>query len=235
MKIKAVVFDLDGTIVGFNIDYVAVRADVRGFLIGLGLPASVLTADESIFEMLKKAEIFLGNSARSKRAFENIRDSALAIAEKYELEAARSTSLLPGVRRALKAMKSMRLRIGLCTINSDKATSYMLRRFRIREYFDAVVPRDAVRQVKPNTEHLEIALKALGVGSTDAVLVGDGTRDMQCAKELKVIAVGLPMGASSQEELTAHGANYIITSVADVPTLVDQINRTAHSEDHVRP
>lgn len=235
MKIKAVVFDLDGTIVSFNIDYMAVRAEVRSFLIGYGLPALVLTADESIFEMLKKAEIFLGNSGRPKRVFEDIRDSALAIAEKYELEAARSTSLLPGVVNALKAMKSMRLKIGLCTINSDKATSYMLQRFRIKEYFDAVVPRDAVRQVKPNTEHLEIALKALGVGPTDAMLIGDGTRDMQCAKELKVIAVGLLTGTSSQEELTAHGANYIVTSIADVPTLVDQINRTAHSEDQVRP
>jgi len=235
LKIKAVVFDLDGTIVSFNIDYMAVRVEVRSFLIGHGLPASVLTADESIFEMLKKAEIFLRNSGRPERAFENIRDSALAIAEKYELEAARSTSLLPGVVSALKAMKSMRLRIGLCTINSDKATSYMLQRFRIKEFFDAVVPRDAVRQVKPNTEHLEIALKALGVGPTDVVLVGDGTRDMQCANELKVIAVGLPTGASSQEELIAHGANYIVTSIADVPTLVDQINRTAESEDHIRP
>jgi len=37
--IRAVVFDLDGTIVKFNIDYKAVRAEVRSFLIKEGMPA----------------------------------------------------------------------------------------------------------------------------------------------------------------------------------------------------
>ncbi|MCL6578361.1 MAG: hypothetical protein K6T73_03130, partial [Candidatus Bathyarchaeota archaeon] len=60
--IKAVVFDLDGTITSFNIDYRAVRAEVRSYLIKKGLPASVLSVNESIFEMLKKTEIFLKNN-----------------------------------------------------------------------------------------------------------------------------------------------------------------------------
>ncbi|MEM0314188.1 MAG: hypothetical protein QXQ41_06545 [Candidatus Bathyarchaeia archaeon] len=41
MMIRAVVFDLDGTIVTFSMDYKALRAEVRGFLINQGVPASV--------------------------------------------------------------------------------------------------------------------------------------------------------------------------------------------------
>lgn len=37
MVVKAVIFDLDGTIVAFNIDFKAVRAEVRSFLISIGL------------------------------------------------------------------------------------------------------------------------------------------------------------------------------------------------------
>ena len=59
MPIKAVIFDLDGTIASFNLDYLTVRAEVRSYLMRNGLPASILATNESIFDMLKKAEIFL--------------------------------------------------------------------------------------------------------------------------------------------------------------------------------
>jgi len=223
MTVKAVVFDLDGTVASFNLDYMIVRSDVRGLLMKKGLPASVLLSNESIFEMLKKTEIFLKNNGKSERAIQKVRNEALAIAEKYELEAAKTTGLLPGVVETLKALKKMSLKLGLCTINSDKSTNYILKRFGIAGFFDVVITRNKVKHVKPNIEHLEATLKALKVNPDEALLVGDGTRDMQCARELNVIAVGLPMGVSSEKELVISGANYLITSVIDLPTLIETI------------
>jgi len=223
MAVKAVVFDLDGTIASFNLDYMIVRSDVRGLLMNKGLPASVLSSNESIFEMLKKTEIFLKNNGKSERAIQKVRNEALAIAEKYELEAAKTTGLLPGVAETLRALKKMGLKLGLCTINSEKSTNYILKRFGIAEFFDAVITRNKVKYVKPNIEHLEATLKALKVNPEEALLVGDGARDMQCARELKVIAVGLPIGVSSEKELMASGANYLITSIIDLPTLIEAI------------
>lgn len=223
MPVKAVVFDLDGTIASFNLDYMIVRSDVRGYLIKQGLPASVLSSNESIFDMLKKTEIFLKNSGKSDRTVNKIRNEVLAIAEGYELEAAKTTGLLPGVVETLETLKKMGLKLGLCTISSEKSTNYILKRFGITKFFEAVIPRNKVKYVKPNIEHLEAALKALKVGAGEALLVGDGTRDMQCAKELKVIAVGLPTGVPSQRELIASGADYLITSITDLPMLIETI------------
>jgi phosphoglycolate phosphatase len=229
MTVKAVVFDLDGTLASFNLDYRAVRADVRSFLIKRGLPASVLSTNESIFEMLKKAEIFLKNNSKPEKAMEEIRGKALAIAEKYELEAAKSTSLLPGVTETLKILKKMGLKIGLFTINGEKSTNYILKRFRIADIFDAVIPRNSVKYVKPSSEHLEAVLKALEVNPDEAIVVGDGVSDMKCARELKAIAVGLPTGVSSTKELMNSGAKYIITSITDLPTLIDGIGKTSEA------
>lgn len=223
MTVKALVFDLDGTIASFNLDYMIVRSDVRGLLIKKGLPASVLSSNESIFDMLKKTEIFLKNNGKHERAIQKIRNEALAIAEKYELEAAKTTGLLPGVVETLKALKKMGLKLGLCTISSEKSTNYILKRFGIAKFFDAVVTRNKVKHVKPDIEHLEVTLKALKVNPDEALLVGDGARDMQCARELSVVAVGLLTGVSSEEELMVSGANYLITSVIDLPTLIETI------------
>jgi HAD superfamily hydrolase (TIGR01549 family) len=225
ISIKAVIFDLDGTIASFNLDYKALRGEIRSYLLRLGVPASVLSVNESIFEMLKKTAIFIKNSGKSAEAMDAIRSEALAIAEKYELEAAVSTDLLPGVYETLKALKRMDLKIGLFTLNSDKAANYLLQRFKLGEFFGVTVPRNKVNYVKPNPEHLEMALKVLGVAPEETVVVGDGNVDMESASELKAIAVGLPSGASKIEQMMRHGANYIITSITDLPVLIEKINK----------
>ena len=219
------IFDLDGTIASFNLDYKAVRGEVREYLLRIGVPASLLSANESIFEMLKKTEIFVKNSGKSAESMEEIRKEALGIAEKYELEAARNTSLLPGANDTLKTLKQMGLKIGLFTLSGDKSARYILQRFNLGEFFSVTVPRNRVNFVKPNPEHLEMALKVLGVVPEETVVVGDNKVDMESARDLKAIAVGLPTGTSTTEQLTVHGANYIITSITDLPVLIDKINR----------
>jgi phosphoglycolate phosphatase len=227
MTTKAVIFDLDGTITAFNLDYMTLRSEVRSFLIRTGVPASVLFVNESIFDMLNKTEIFLKNSGKSTRTIEKVRNEALAIAERHELESAKTTSLLPGVVETLKTLKEMSLKIGLCTVNSEKSTSYILKRFGIADFFDAVIPRNKVKNVKPSGEHLEAVLKALKLSPKEALLVGDATRDMECAREVKVMAVGLSTGVSTRKELMNAGANYLVTSIADLPSLIENAKLVA--------
>jgi HAD superfamily hydrolase (TIGR01509 family) len=225
MHVKAVIFDLDGTLASFNLDYRTVRAEVKDYLVKMGVPASILSVNESIFEMLRKTEIFVKNSGKPSRFLEEIRSEALTMTEKYELEAAKRTSLLPGAVETLKALQRMSLKIGLCTINSEKSMNHILKRFGIANFFDTTVPRNKVNHFKPHPEHVEVALKVLGVSAKETVLVGDSSVDMQSASVLKAIAVGLPTGVSTTEQLMSNGANYIITSITDLPLLIEQINK----------
>ena len=225
LAIEAVIFDLDGTLAHFNLDFKAMRSEVRTYLISIRVPVSILDVNESIFEMLKKAEIFIKNSSKSPNAFDEVRTRALAIAEKYEMEAATSTSLLTGAVETLKELQKMNIKIGLCTTSSEKASSYILQRFKIDGFFKVVVSREKVKYVKPHTEQFELALKALGVHAKSALIVGDSVVDMQSAKEIKAIAVGLTTGLSTTEQLMSNGANYIVTSLTDLPVLIKEINK----------
>lgn len=223
-KVKAVIFDLDGTIASFNLDYKSLRGEVRSYLLRVGVPASVLSIKESVFDMLEKTRIYMKNNRRFDRAMEEIRNEALAIAEKYELEAASNTDILPGAYETLKTLKQLDLKIGLFTLNSGKAANHILQRFKLSSYFSVMVPRNKVNFVKPNPEHLETALKVLGVSPEETVVVGDGEVDMESAKELKAIAVGLSATGSKTKQLINRGANYIITSISDLPILLQKIN-----------
>jgi HAD superfamily hydrolase (TIGR01509 family) len=225
MEVKAVIFDLDGTLVSFNLDYRGLRAEVRGYLMKMGVPASVLSLKETIFEMLKKTEIFMRNTGKSAEAMNEVRREVLGLAEKFELEAARDKSLLPGAEETLKALRRMGLKIGLCTLSGEKSANYVLERLKIADFFDAAVPRDKVDYVKPSPEHLGLVLEALGASPEETVVVGDSGADMQSARDLKAIAVGLPTGVTTVKQLMGHGADYVITSITDLPVLIEKLNK----------
>jgi pyrophosphatase PpaX len=225
MDVKAVIFDLDGTLVNFNLDYRSLRAEVRGYLMKVGVPASLLSLKETIFEMLKKTEIFMRNSGKNAEAMNEVRREVLALAEKYELEAARDKSLMPGAEETLKALKRMGLKIGLCTISGEKSANLVLQKLNIAAFFDVTVPRDMVDYIKPSPEHLGLVLKGLEAAPEETVVVGDSGADMQSARDLKAIAVGLPTGVSTVRQLMGNGADYVITSITDLPVLIDKLNK----------
>lgn len=224
MKVKAVIFDLDGTIVDFNLDYKASRAEIIQLLIEEGFPKSIFSTNDNLFDILSKAEIFLKNHRKEKKV-EKIRKSILSIAERYEMEAARTTSLIPGILEALKALRKMKLKLALFTVNGKNSVNHILRTFNLKRYLDAVITRDDVLMVKPNPVHLKTTLNALKVKPKEAIVVGDSVWDMKSARALEVFAVGTTTGVASQHELTNAGAHCIVSSPTDVITLVDQLNK----------
>jgi phosphoglycolate phosphatase-like HAD superfamily hydrolase len=82
-----------------------------------------------------------------------------------------------------------------------------------------------VKHVKPDPEHLEAALKVLGTSPEETVVIGDSRVDMQSAKGVGVIAVGLPTGVSTIEQLMDGGADYVVTSMADLPLLMERLRK----------
>lgn len=221
--IKAVIFDLDGTLISFNIDYKTLKAEVKSLLMAENAPASIFSPNDTVFGMLDKMEIYMKNNGRREEEIKKVYCKALKTIERYELEAAKMANLMPGAFETLKTLSEKGLKIGLYTINGEKAVSYILRKFKIEDFFKAVIPREKVSHVKPHPEHLEAVLKTLGIKPREALIVGDSILDMKCAKELKVIAVGIPTGVSTQRELVEAGANYIITSIIDLTILVEHL------------
>jgi len=225
LTIKAVIFDLDGTIVDFNIDFKAARAEVVHLLTKQGLPSSLLSVNESVFVTLKKAEKHMKENGKEKQEFAKLKENVISVVERYEAKAAHETNLVPGILETFKTLKRMKLKIALFTANGEKSTNHILRRFRLRQFFDTIITRESVLAVKPDPAHLEATLRALKVRPEEAIVVGDSVRDMECARQLKVLAVGVATGLSSIEDLTSAGADYLVSLSTDIPILVQQLNR----------
>ena len=223
LAIKAVVFDLDGTIVDFNIDYKTVRADVMQFLTRQSFPSSVFSLQDGIFDMLKKAEIRMRSIGEDEQKIARLKDDALSIVSRHELKAAQTTDLMPGALETLKELKRRGLKMAIFTINSESSTGNVLRCLGLKDFFEVVITRNSVREVKPNPAHLEATLKELDVEPKEAIVVGDSISDMKCARELGVIAIGVTTGISSPKELTRAGATYLVPSLTNMLPLIEQL------------
>ena len=220
------IFDLDGTIVDFNLNYKAVRAEVIQFLTKQGFPQSIFSMNESVFEMLKKMDIYMKNNGKRKQEIVATRKVVLSLVSSHELAAARSTHLIPGVLETLKALRKKGLKMALFTLNGEKSVDYILKCFRLESFFDAVITRDFGSAIKPDSAHLEAVLGKLDVKHDEGIVVGDSVWDMMCADELNVIAVGVVTGISSLQELIRAGATYVASSFTELPTLIQQLNRS---------
>ena len=221
--IKAVIFDLDGTLTEFKLDVKACRTEVIQRLTEQGMPEELFSLQESAFDMILKIKKQLGNNTTEQKIVD-IKKMVFSIVERHELQAAKTTEMFSGIRETLDDLKKMNLKIGLCTISGEKASSYLLEKFKIGYFFDAVFPRESVLAVKPHPAHLQAVLDALKVNSQEAVLVGDSIKDIICANHLEVLSVGATTGLSSFAQLTSAGAHYIVSSANEVPKLVQQLN-----------
>ena len=231
--IKAVIFDLDGTLVPFTLDVKACRIKVIRYLTEQGFPASLFSMNETAFDMLVKVKKYIKTTRIKKQKFAEIEKVVHSIVEGFELEAAQSTEMFSGVLETLKTLKDMNVKIALCTISGEKAAKRIIDRFGLEAFFDAVIMREDVPAVKPDPIHLEAVLAALKVGAQEAVSVGDSAKDIICASHLKVLAVGVTTGLSSMDALVHAGAHYIVSSVNELPCLITQLSKQFTEEQNL--
>lgn len=221
--IKAVILDLDGTLVTFNLDIKACRTETIDYLVKLGFPNELFSMKETVFDMLDKTKKYLEENTEKPKKFFKIKKKTESIIEKHEMNSAKRTKIFPGISETLKELKDAHLKLALCTISGKSATNFILSRFNIMHFFDSVITRDNVKEVKPHPDHLKAVLKSLFVLPQDSIMVGDSTKDVVCANSINVLSVGVTTGISSKDDLIFSGANYIVSSVNDVPKLVNKL------------
>jgi len=221
--IRAVVFDLDGTLIHFDIDDTALKEEVLRALGRLGIPTSSLSPEDTLTTILDKVECYIKASGLGDEFRREAWAEVFRIAERFEAASVNNAKPMPGAADVLAALKERGLKVGLLTLNSSVIAINVLKRFGLGRFFDAMVARDFVEEAKPNPGHLSSLLKELGVEPSEVMVVGDTVFDIRCAKELGAIAVGITTGRSSREELEAAGADFIVNSLSELIPLLSKL------------
>ena len=144
---------------------------------------------------------------------ESVRTWALSAAHEVEMEACSVAPLCDGAADALRRLRDAGLMIGVITRNCHAGVDAVLSRHHLD--IDILIPREVAEAAKPNPAHLHQALDLLGVSPSRAAMVGDHVTDMQCAVQAGALPVAIAGASSTAEELTAEGAAFVATNLAE--------------------
>ena len=172
MGIRAVIFDLDGTITEPFFDFDAIREQM-----GLGRNAG------PVLEAMAKME-----PAQRKRA-----ERILAHHEKRAVE---ESKLNDGASRSLDRLRKRGIKIGIITRNTKDNAFAVAKKHGLR--FDAVVSRED-GPVKPDAFGVLKICEHFGILPAQAIVVGDYLFDLLCAKAAGAKAVLLKNHKRSDE------------------------------------
>jgi phosphoglycolate phosphatase len=209
-SISTIITDLDGTLVELKIEYEKARRESIIMLMEIyPFPRDFFSNTDTISQLYEKSLEILRNREH-ETIIKEIIDKLAKIANKYELDAAKKTNLFPGVLSSLKKIRNLKKEILLLTVNGEESVNYIIKRFKIQDYFAHIFNRDMMFNFKQHPNLLLESLKKIGIEPEKALVIGDSVFDIHCGKFIKAKTVGITSGMSSYDQLQKSGADYII-------------------------
>jgi len=127
--------------------------------------------------------------------------------------------LVPGAGDALRTL-ARRYRLGVVTTRGRQEAETFLAQFDLAPLFEVVVTRESTWRLKPHPAPILHAARAMGLPPQRCAMVGDTTVDVRAARRAGAWAVAVLCGFGEREELERAGAHLILSSPADLPTVL---------------
>jgi len=221
--IKAIIWDLDGTLIHFRIDYLRARRISIKILKSYGVPKHLLTVKVSILENLKCAREFFKKERFSEEKINQILKVVDNEIIKIEYEAAINASMINGIDQVLEFVKNRKLKQAIFTFNTKKNAEISLKNVNLLHYFDIILGRDNVTNLKPHPEHLIQICNKLNVNSDEIIVIGDTVRDIEAAINVGAYSIGVNTNLANAEALQK--ANIIIKEDEIPSKLIEVIQK----------
>ncbi len=221
MPVRAIVFDLDGTLID---GYDAIEDALTYAMTWLELPAP--TREEVRTMVGHGLEKLLEQAVGPERAEEGVH----LFRERFPHVAVPKSHLLPGVPELLENLRAAGYRLSLASNKPPEFSRRILEAKGVAGHFEAIAGPDAAHPPKPHPSMLRELMAVLEAAPRETVCVGDMEVDVEFARAGGCRAIVLPTGSRSREYLEAAGADLLIEGLSELPgalAKLDGIDRSA--------
>ncbi|MGH8660143.1 MAG: HAD-IA family hydrolase [Burkholderiales bacterium] len=175
--IKAILFDLDGTLADTAPDLTFALNRVRG---ARGLPPLPLAATRPYASQGARGLIGVGFDLHpGDPGYDALRDEFLSA---YAENLCRETRLFAGMPELLDRLDARALPWGVVTNKAERFTLPLLDLLELRSRAACVIGGDTTGRIKPHPEPLLAASRAIALAPSACVYVGDDRRDVEAGQ-----------------------------------------------------
>jgi phosphoglycolate phosphatase len=222
--IKAVIFDLDGTLLDTLKD---IAGAVNKGLTDMGLPQHPVEKFRS-FVGHGQTELVSRALPLKHRTPANIETLAKRFWDYYDIEWYLNTKTYPGVLYMIQLAVGRKIKLAILSNKAHFFTKKMIRHFfrgamirHTKNPFGIYSGEQSGKPTKPDpTLALELAEK-LKVMPENIAFVGDMPVDIQTAKNAGMLAVGAAWGFAGRERLVEAGADMIFNSPTELAAFLE--------------
>lgn len=217
MKYKAVLFDLDGTLLN-TIDDLAESTNT--VLERMGFPVNDVDkykyfVGNGVYNLVKRA------LPEDKRDDITVRTCTDAMLEEYNKRLTKKTRPYEGIPELLDCLSSKGIRMAILSNKPDAATQQIVGELLGKWDFEAAFgEREGVPR-KPDPTAVYQVVQSMGLKPQDFLYLGDSGVDMETANAAGMFAVGALWGFREAEELKKAGARVLITKPDELINIFD--------------
>ena len=219
-RIKAIVFDLDGTLMDSKIDYPRMGQLIAEVLQRYGM-TEPLGDRRKVYRVIRGGERTLREYGHPE---ENIPVTLLEmekVMNLIELEALVNIKLKPHAVEAIKKLHESGYKLGIATRSHREYTLQGLTKFGLIDYFKHIVARDDVLLPKPHPHHLLHTIELLEETSDSSLFIGDTTTDLDTAKAANVRFIGYWRDDEWAKRLVEAGCETLVKDLREIKKIVD--------------
>ena len=207
-KVRAFLFDLDGTLIDSKMDLVnsvnAMLRDTRR----AELPAELIASYVG-----HGAPQLIASTLGPQSNEEERREGLAVFLKHYERMKLEETRAYPGVVSGLNALDGAAMAV--LSNKPAKLSAEILEGLGLARYFSGVYGGDSFSTKKPEPSGALEILRGFGVSGVEAAMVGDSDVDVQTARNAGMVAVGVNYGFG-QHDREKNPADVYVNSLEEL-------------------
>ncbi|MCX6649951.1 MAG: HAD hydrolase-like protein [Candidatus Bathyarchaeota archaeon] len=224
-RYKGIVFDLDGTLVNSEVDFVKMKNNMIKVIEEHGAPRGVLTPKMTTVVVLEHAEKYWEEQGKPEKERQELRDEMTRLMDQGELEAVDTLTAITGAKDAVHRLKKMGYRLAILTRSHHEYAVKALEKTGMIGDFELILGRGETPQPKPYAEAMIHAAKLMKLKLGELFLVGDHHIDSTCAVNAGCHFIGVATGPRPDRSWEVNKPENILPSVADLPAYLDETDR----------
>ncbi|WPP47799.1 N-acetylmuramic acid 6-phosphate phosphatase MupP [Pseudomonas sp. AN-1] len=218
MRLRAVLFDMDGTLVDSAPDFIAVCQAMRAVR---GLPALEPQRIRDQVSGGARAMVCTTFALDPEHPeFDALRREFL---ERYQEHCAVLTRPFDGIPELLADLERARLRWGVATNKPLHYAEPIMRQLQLAERAAVLVCPEHVKRSKPDPEMLLLACQQLGLDPREVLYVGDDQRDIEAGRAAGTRTVAVRYGYIHPDDNPGHwGADLVVDHPRELRAALDR-------------